>query len=557
MVVVLALVVGSLALWARSPRKVVVPDAALGQRVDELFKSVNKDDSTGCSVGVFKDGATVYERGYGRGNFEYDLPNTAKTAFQIGSMSKQFTGMSVLLLASQGRLSLNDDVRKYIPELPVYDQPITVQQLLWHTSGLRDIYDIMELMDIPPSTLLTETEFIRLISRQHTLNFAPGSSFLYSNTNFGLLGVIVRRASGRSLREYTRANIFQPLGMMSTGFYDRFGLVIKNRAYTYSTAADGTILQQVTRNEVPGWTGLFTTVEDMAKWDQSFDQRKIGGDEIYAQFTAPGKLNNGNGLTYADGLVVDEYRGRKRFTHGGADDGFVSIMFHYPERRFGGAILCNGSKLEPWNMADEIADIYLSDYLVSLQKAESPLGEDQLQKMAGLYEDDANGTVTNVVFKDGNLMLGGQPKLTFHRIEGLKFQVGALPIWMTFVPVDKAFRLRRDVFGTYPAYLNRVEPANSPVDVDRFKGRYRNEDLDQTFSVTAGADGKLTMTSRKGTSGALKPLFANVFQWEASGDKVWFDDEKGQIVRFRLTTDSGRVVRVSFVKVKDREIARP
>src|ERR1700736_281311 len=249
--------------------------------VDEVFDDLAKPGSPGCALGVYREGQMIYAKGYGLANLEENVAITPKSVFDIGSTSKQFTAASILLLEKQGKLLVNDDVRKYIPELPDYGQKITVLQLLNHSSGLRDYLALMELAGINTDSVTTDEDALALIARQKGLNFAPGGDWLYSNTGFFLLSIIVKRTSGKSLREFAAENIFTPLEMTRTQFRDDHASLIANRALAYDEKEkkNGYTLN-VSYFEQTGDGAVHTSVEDLLKWDENFYNPRVGGQNF-------------------------------------------------------------------------------------------------------------------------------------------------------------------------------------------------------------------------------------------------------------------------------------
>src|SRR2546426_6719455 len=286
--------------------------------VDEVFADLTKRGSPGCALGVYRDGKTIYSKGYGLANLEESVPITPQSVFDIGSTSKQFTAASILLLEKQAKLSVDDDVRKYIPELPDYGEKITILHLLNHTSGLRDYLTLMDLAGINTDSVTTDEDALQIIARQKALNFAPGSDWLYSNTGFFLLSVIVKRASGKTLREFAAENIFTPLAMTHTQYRDDHTSLIANRAMAYDAKEKGAGYRlDVSYFEQTGEGAVHTSVEDLLKWDENFYSGQIGGKGFLAEIQEQGKLNNGKVLDYAKGLFIQDYRGLHTVSHGG------------------------------------------------------------------------------------------------------------------------------------------------------------------------------------------------------------------------------------------------
>jgi CubicO group peptidase (beta-lactamase class C family) len=332
--------------------------------VDEIFGDLTKAGSPGCALGVYRDGKMVYSKGYGLANLEENVPVTPQSVFDIGSTSKQFTAASTLLLEKQGKLSLNDDVRKYIPELPDYGQKVTILHLLNHTSGLRDYLTVMDLAGINTDSVTTDEDALQLIFRQKALNFAPGSDWLYSNTGFFLLSVIVKRASGETLREFAAQNIFTPLEMTHTQYRDDHTSLIANRALAYDVKEKGVGYRlDVSYFEQTGDGAVHTSVEDLLRWDENFYSGQIGGKSFLAEIQEPGKLNSGKALDYAKGLFIEDYRGLHTVSHGGAWGGYRAELLRFPEQHFSVACLCNLGSTRPSSRAHRVADVYLGSLM--------------------------------------------------------------------------------------------------------------------------------------------------------------------------------------------------
>jgi CubicO group peptidase (beta-lactamase class C family) len=349
---------------------------------------------------------------------EEGVPITPKSVFDIGSTSKQFTAASILLLEKQGKLSVNDDVRKYLPELPDYGNKITILNLLNHTSGLRDYLTLMELAGIPTDSVTTDEDALALIARQRVLNFAPGSEWLYSNTGFFLLSTIVKRVSGKTLREFAGENIFTPLGMTQTQFRDSHTSLIANRALAYdANEKRGGYTLNVSYFEQTGDGAVHTSVEDLLKWDENFYTGQIGGKIFLAELQEHGKLNNGKVLDYAKGLNVAEYRGLHTVRHGGSWGGYRAELLRFPDQHFSVACLCNVGNANPARRANEVADVYLASLmkakdlkkeLDAVRKKEvsgPPLTAEQLQAYVGDYWSEELGVTYRLGIQDGNLKL--------------------------------------------------------------------------------------------------------------------------------------------------------
>src|SRR6266851_192079 len=349
--------------------------------VDEIFVDLTKEGSPGCALGVYHDGKMVYSKGYGLANLEQNVPITPQTVFDIGSTSKQFTAASILLLEKQGKLSINDDVRKYIPELPDYGQRVTILHLLNHTSGLRDYLTLMDLAGMHIDGVTTDEDALQIISRQKALNFAPGSAWLYSNTGFFLLSVIVKRVSGKTLREFAAENIFVPLEMTHTQYRDDHTSLIANRALAYDAKEKSAGYRlDVSYFEQTGDGAVHTSVEDLLKWDENFYSGQIGGKAFLAEIQEQGKLNSGKVLDYAKGLRIADYRGLRTVSHGGSWGGYRAELLRFPEQHFSVACLCNLGSARPSNRTQRVADIYLAGVMRPKEEKKKESEEDDRKK---------------------------------------------------------------------------------------------------------------------------------------------------------------------------------
>ncbi|MGH4000314.1 MAG: serine hydrolase domain-containing protein, partial [Pseudonocardiaceae bacterium] len=403
------------------------PDALAGQsslpdstarRLDAVFAQYDRASSPGCALGVYRDGRIGYAKAYGSANLELGAPLTPASVFDIGSTSKQFTAMSVLLLARDGKLALDDDVRRYIPSLPEYGAPITIRHLLYHTSGIRDYTTLLALAGEPTQNWTTDDDALELIVRQRALNFAPGSEWQYSNSGYFLLSLVVKRVSGQSLRRFAQSRIFEPLGMAQTHIHDDHAMVVPNRATGYVPSdSAGPFRIEMSDFEQTGDGSVFTTVEDLVKWDENFYSAVVGGPELLAEMVKPGALNDGKPVDYAAGLVVGEYRGLKTVEHGGAWAGYRAQLLRFPTEHVSIACLCNLGSANPDRLAQQVADVYLADRLGPAENqavagadvtatAGSPiLSPDQLRAAVGTYRDSTLGSVARLVLTDGKPVL--------------------------------------------------------------------------------------------------------------------------------------------------------
>jgi len=395
-------------------------DTSVHARVDAIFAQWDRTDSPGCALGVYRSGRIEYARGYGMANLELGVALSPQSVFDIGSTSKQFTAMSIMLLARDGKLSLDDDIRKYIPELPDYGKTITIRHLLTHTSGIRDYLTLWALAGVDDADLTTDQDALDLLSRQRELNFAPGDQWLYSNSGFFLASIIVKRVSGKTLARFAAARIFAPLGMAHTRFNDDHMSVIANRATGYAPRDSGGGWATAMSNfEQTGDGAVQTSIEDMQRWDENFYTGTVGGAETLSQMQKTATLNDGRKQTYALGLMVDQYRGLHTVSHGGAWAGYRAELLRFPEQHLSVACLCNLARINPSQLARRVAAVYLGDKMTPAAEANvvaagrapgqsagswQPAAS-ELARYAGRYESPELETSYQFTVDNGRLML--------------------------------------------------------------------------------------------------------------------------------------------------------
>ena len=336
-------------------------DDSLAARVDALFAPWDKPGTPGAAVAVVRDGAIFYQRGYGSANLEYDLPITPSTVFLVASVSKQFTAFAIAMLAEQGMLSLDDDVRKHIPELHDFGPTITIRHLVHHTSGLRDEFGLLAMAGYHMDDVITKETILNLAYRQRALNFEPGEEYLYCNTGYTLMAEIVERVTGQSFREWTTENIFEPLDMRHSHFRDDYKSIIKNRAQGYYTDGDDGYKKQTVNYASVGASGLYTTAEDLARWALNFDDGRVGGAAVLDLVHQRGRLNKGDTLSYAFGQSVGQHKGHRRVSHSGSHRGFRTYLARFPDDDFAVIVLSNLEAFNPSEMALKVADLFLID----------------------------------------------------------------------------------------------------------------------------------------------------------------------------------------------------
>jgi CubicO group peptidase (beta-lactamase class C family) len=390
-------------------------------RVDRIFAEWDKPDSPGCALGVVQNGRFIYQRGYGMANLDYDIPNAPDLVYYVGSVSKQFTAAAIALLVLEGKVSLDDDIRKYFPEMPDYGTPITVRHLVHHTSGIRDVYGIMGIAGLRMEDVFADSEAVALIARQKALNFKPGEQHLYSNSGYFLMAQLVRRVTGTSLREFADERIFKPLGMTRTHFHDDPGHVMKKRAMSYDRDANGQYRIAYMQNfDKIGAGGLYTTMDDLRKWDENYYTHTVGGDAFQKLVHTRGVLSSGDTIPYAFGNFVSTHRGLRTVEHSGGLMGYRAHIYRFPDQHFSVLETCNLGSIDTGVLAESVAEVYLGSKMGPkpppasvasqrpAQNATRPLTSDQYELLAGDYYSEEVDATYHVTWRDGRLTYFGR-----------------------------------------------------------------------------------------------------------------------------------------------------
>jgi CubicO group peptidase (beta-lactamase class C family) len=343
---------------ARGDAQRVIPDS-LVRRIDAVFARFTPA-TPGCAVGVFQNGKIAFAQGYGLASVEFAAPITPQTPFITGSLSKQFTAAAIALLVEQKRIALDDDVRKYVPELHDYGKRVTIDHLVHHTSGIRDWWALVDAAGMRSDDGYTVDDVLSLAARQRHLNFEPGAEYNYSNTGYILLGAVVKRVTGKSLRDFAAEQIFGPLGMTSSHFHDDHNEPVRGRASAYSPLPGGAWRINVWNNDIVGQGGVMTTIEDLQKWDENFYTGTVGGKGFLARQLQRGKLNNDSTIAYAFGLEIGAYRGTPMVEHSGSTGGYRTDIARFPSAHTSVATLCNVSNADAVGLAHRVADVVLA-----------------------------------------------------------------------------------------------------------------------------------------------------------------------------------------------------
>jgi CubicO group peptidase (beta-lactamase class C family) len=458
-------------------------------KVDKVFAEWDKTTTPGAALAVIRDGQIIYERGYGMAKLEDGIVMTPQKIFDIGSTSKQFTAACLAILIRQGKVSLEDDIRKYFPEMRQYQKPLQVKHLVYHTSGIRDYNGLLALSGFrTESDCPTVEEAREVIFRQKALNYAPGEEFSYTNSGYFLMGQIVEKVSGKSLNAFAQENIFQPLGMTHTLFQDDHTQIIPNRATGYDPGPNGYVINMSNWDET-GDGNVYTSVEDLYLWDQAFYNNKLG-KELMDYLHTTGDLNSGKKLDYAFGLFIGEHKGLKTVSHGGAWAGFRAGFVRFPEQKFSVICLTNLGTQNPDDLCYKVADIYLADLIKEKpteekKKAEPvTLTKQELETRVGNYQDRRFGIWISLLMKEDKLKLAAMGmELELQPTSKTTFEALNAPadIAIEFLPADKGrpMEVTLKVAGVERYTMVKAAPLVplTAAQLNEYAGEYVSEEL--------------------------------------------------------------------------------
>jgi CubicO group peptidase (beta-lactamase class C family) len=524
---------------------------------DLVFKKNTDPDSPGGALTVVQSGTIVHKSCYGLANLEHKAPIAPTTVFHVGSVAKQFTGFAIATLVQQGKISLEDDIRNYIPELHDFSPTLKIKHLLHHTSGLRDWVGTLCLAGWSMDDVISFDHILSMAFNQKGLNFEPGSEHLYSNTGYTLLAELVQRITGETIRNWTEANIFQPLEMTSSHIHDDHTEFVPGKAYGY--ASEGNKFRALPDNLMaPGSAVLYSTIEDLAKWAINLDTHQVGGEAVFDLMYQQGVLNNGEEIAYASGLAIREHRGTKIIDHGGGWAGFTALVSYFPEHHFSAVVLYNINS-NVYGTIHDIADIYLGETLA--QKKNDPgkkqpqsvdVPVDTLDKYIGTYKVFSGWYIT--ISRDGDQLMAretNKEKFPLSAISETEFPVAA---WNTSINfnVDESGHVSSFNFlgMTCPKVELGPTPTISPLTED-FTGDYYSEELDVRYTVSIRDDGLIVKNKRHGTS-KLTPAWKDNFRgdWWFMRSVEFNRDKIGRVNGFTVTQWQSR--NHQFIKVLDK-----
>ena len=542
---------------ASAPVVLSVEDDA-AKRLDEVFKTWSQPGTPGTAVAVIQHGKLVFEKGYGLANLEYDIPVTPQTVYHVASVSKQFTAMALVLLEQEGKLSLEDDVHKYLPELPDYGHPIKLRQLLQHTSGIRDQWQTLGLAGWRLDDVITQKQILGLLFRQKELNFAPGTAHLYSNGGYTLAAEVVARVSGKPFPQFCQERIFGPLAMTRTHFHEDHRRIVRDRAYSYEKSGAGYQASPLNYANV-GATSLFTTASDLVRWLDNFREPKVGGRAAIDRLQEQAVLADGKKIDYALGLSIGRYRGLKTVSHGGGDAGYRSFVLWFPEQELGIAVVSGLASFDSGRSANKVAEVFLGDKMTpeAAKKPQQPVPQTPrqyitleprtLDQFVGHYKLDI-GLTADIRKKDDKLFaeVPGQGTEEIHPLATNRFFIEKINGEIEFVvKADGPLRLQFTQDGsTINGERTALDPWES-TSLEKYQGVYWSDELETQYTITLKGGKLMAQHVRHGEIGMI-PASKDRFQ-----TKEWFMPEVNFLRDTSnrvsgLTLGGGRVAAIRF-----------
>ncbi len=523
--------------------------------IDSIFAEWNTNDSPGAALGIIKEGELIYAKGYGMANLEYTIPNSANSVFRIASTSKQFTAACIVLLAEKGKLSLDDNLKKYFPKFPAYAEKITIKQLLNHTSGVRDYLQLAYLKGIGNDDHYVDDDIMNWLVRQEDLNFEPGEEFLYSNSGYWLLGQIVQQVSGESMAAFAKKVLFDPLEMGDTHFHNDHTQIVKKRASGYMPSANNGYRISMTTLDMIGDGGIFTTINDIKKWDDAFYSSSILSKSFWKMMTQQGSLNNGESIDYAAGLFIDTYKGLKTIRHGGAFVGFRAELLRFPDQKLTVALFANRGDANASGLANRVADILLKDQFIETieeantkPKVEVPKEEFTFDQIIGTYEIEAGVSLSLSIKNDSLNVLQNWNKSSYAiaKTTGNTYEIpGTKDLDFTFSNLEESQTQTLKVVqgGRETIAKRKKEVDTSGIDLNDYVGRYYSKELNVTY-IFALKDEVLSAKIEDGEAEAC--TISDIDKFSLPFGLARFQRTNDLVAGFEL--DSGRVKNLKFQK---------
>lgn len=487
-----------------------------GARVDSIFADYAGTAIPGCAVAVSDDHRIVLSEAFGMADLEHDVVNTPETRFEAGSVSKQFTAAATILLALEGAIDLDDDVREYFPELPDYGETITIRHLLNHTSGLRDWGSVASIHGWPRTTRVhTHVHALDIAARQRELNYPPGLHYSYTNTGYNLQAMLVERVTGVPFAEFTRERLFEPLGMSRTEWRDDYTRVVKDRAIAYRPGRDapGAFHMDMPFENVHGNGGLLTTVGDLLRWTWNLETGEVGGPRFLEEMHRQGVLRTGRTIDYASGLFLGTYRGLPEIQHGGATAGYRAFLTRFPDQGVAVSLLCNRADASSGGLAHRVADVFLAE---EAEPRPGPEGDPAievepsvLEALAGTYRNTRTHEALRLVVEEGRLLYAGRFPLEPVSETAFRLGSGQLEVFPRAEAGERGPLLRISG-GDTVRYEPTADFDPSPAEMEEYEGSYHSPEAEATYEVVV-EDGRLALRDRYGETLALAPVYPDAF----------------------------------------------
>ncbi|HEY3104053.1 MAG TPA: serine hydrolase domain-containing protein [Pyrinomonadaceae bacterium] len=540
--VVVAIVLASSALFAQAPDQAKVIAGA--DRAIEKAAKLSPASSPGCAVGISLDGRQVYERAFGMAEMEHGIPNTPQTVFESGSVAKQFTAAAIVLLSLDGKLRLDDPVRKYIPELPEYGAPLRIRHLLNHTGGVRDWGTVMGITGYGRGDrVISQALALDVITHQRALDFTPGAEYSYSNSGYTLLATIVERVSKQSLPAFTEQRFFKPLGMAHSSWRDDYRRLVPGRAQAYAGPLNGPWRLDMPFMNVYGNGGMLTTVGDWLKWNAMLDSRALGAPLVEALETT-GVLNDGRKITYALGLVVTNENGARKVAHGGSTAGYQTLLSRYPNLKLSMAVMCNGASRNASALERDIFKEIAGPFPAPTPET-IDLKPEQLRKYLGLFRDEKKHNPLRTVYENGNLRWEGG---VLRPLRDGTFQSGPWRFRFNMGKDGKPISAEANGGDTILRFIAERQWSPTPAELKSFAGKWHSDEADASFTIEV--DGKQAfLVQRAATRLMLHPQYRDHFTVGDGSDYViWFTRDSGGWIT-KLHAGASRMRDMPFERV--------
>jgi len=528
--------------WAQVPDKEKVVAGA--DRAFEKFTKAYVGPAPGCAAAVSLNGDVVFEKAFGLADMEHNVPNKAQTIFESGSVAKQFTAAALVLLQQDGKLSLDDPVKRHIPELPDYGSPLTIRHLLNHTSGLRDWGTVLSLTGAGRGErVVTQDLALDVITHQRALDFTPGSEYSYSNSGYNLAAIIVERVSKQKFPAFIEERLFKPLGMKNSSWRDDYQRIVPGRAQAYSRQGDRPWRLNMPFMNVYGNGGMLTTVGDWMKWNAMLDSQSLGGPLVNALETR-GVLNDGRKISYALGLTVNTYKGLKDVSHGGATAGYQTFLTRYPDNKVSIGVMCNGTSPSSGGIAASITDEIFGPFAEPARTEPAKVSDEELKKLVGIWRNEKTHAAARFVIENGVSRWSGARVVP---MGGGQFTAGGNKLKFTFDKDDKPmFAETVDSDGEVRRFVLEKEWTPTPAEITSFKGDWFSEEAGATFTIAIDGD-KAFIKQRPATNLPMQPLYKDHFA--VQGYVIWFTrDKNGKVNSMHVGTS--RMRDMPFVRVK-------